>query len=178
MISHIDQLEQREKIFLGAGLLFLLAVALFYGILQPYAKAMQRADKSIAAKRLQLQELREVQAEYQALRNSMQRAEAKLAPATATSSLALAEDIATKAGSRQKILAIRPQPAQIQGEIVIENIDLKFEKLSLQDVVRLLQGVEGAPVHMLAKNLQIKQRFDDKSQLDMAMTISLFRRKQ
>lgn len=178
MIRRIEQLEEREKIFLGVCIVFLLSVAVFSGILQPYSNALRRAERTIAVKQQQLDEVRQLQAEYQAVKDSLQRIETRLIPANGISSLALVENIANRTGSRQNLLSVRPQPPQHQGEIIIENLDVRFEKLPLQQVIRLLREIESSTAHLQVKNLQIKQRFENKAQLDLSMTISVFRRNE
>ncbi len=178
MISRFNQLEQREKVFLAIGAVFLLIIILVFGVYQPYRNALDRAEKTIATKRLQVQEVRKLQAEYQALESRMKRSEAKLVSTRGLSALALVENVASNIGSRENLNYIRPQPPQTQGEFRIENLDIKFEKLPLQQVVSLLWGIETSTSQMQVKNLRLKQRFDDSSQLDVTMTVSAFRRSQ
>ena len=178
MINRFKQLEAREKVFLSVGVAFILIVLIVFGIYQPYRNALARAEKTIVAKQVQLEETRKLQAEYRNLQNQMKRAENKLDRAEGTSALAFVEDIASDIGSRENLNYIRPQPPQTQGEFRIENLDIKFEKLTLQKVVQLLWSIETAETQMQVKNLQLKQRFDNRSQLDATLTVSAFRRNQ
>ena len=178
MISRIKQLETREKVILSIGIAFILIVIIVYGIYQPYRNALSRAERTIAAKQSQIKEVRTLQAEYRNLQDQMKRAEVKLDRADGTSALALIEDIASDIDSRENLNYIRPQPPQTQGEFHIENLDIKFEKLDLQKVVQLLWRIDTAETQLQVKNLQLKQRFDNRSQLDATLTVSAFRRIQ
>jgi general secretion pathway protein M len=178
MISRIDQMEQREKIFLAIGAVFILFVIIVFGLYQPYRNALARTEKKIAVKQIQVEEVRKLQAEYQTLQNRMKRAETKLVSTSGLSALALVEDIASNIGGRENLSYIRAQPPQSRGEFRIENLDVKFEKLPLQQVVRLVLGIETSTTQMQVKNLRLKQRFDNSSQLDVTMTVSVFRRNQ
>jgi len=176
MINRFKQLEAREKVFLSIGIAFILIVIIVFGIYQPYRNALARAEKTIATKKSQIEEVRKLQVEYRKLQNVMKRAEAKLDRAEGTSALALVEEIASDIDSRENLNFIRPQPPQTQGEFRIENLDIKFEKLNLQKVVQLLWRLETSDTQMQVKNLQLKQRFDNRSQLDVTLTVSAFRR--
>lgn len=178
MIRRINQLEQREKVFLAIGIAFVLVVIIVFGLYQPYRDALDRTERSITVKLAQIEQVRKLQAEYRLLQGRMARAEAKLVRSGASSALASVEDIATSIGGRENLNYIRPQPPQTQGEFHIENLDIKLEKLPLQQVVRLLWGIEKSPTQMQVRNLQLKQRFDNRSQLDVTMTVSVFRRSQ
>ncbi len=176
MINRIAQLERREKILLLVGAVFIVVVVLIYGVYDPYRNALSRAQRSIATKYQQIDQVRALQAEYLALQGQMNRAESKLVKRSGVSALAMVEDIASRIGSRENLSYIRPQPAQTQGDIHIENLDVKLERLSLQQVLQLLWGVESAKTQMQIKNLRLKQRFDNPAQTDLTMTVSVFRK--
>ncbi len=175
MIERINQLETREKAFLAAGAVFLLTVFLFVGLYQPYRNAVTGAERSILAKQAQVEQVKRLQTEYRALQQQMKRADSKLTRAGGASALALVEEIATRIGGRENLSYIRPQPAQSQGTVRIDNLDIKFERLPLQQVVRLLWELEASAAQMQVKNLRLKERFDNQAQLDATMTVAVFR---
>lgn len=176
MMDRFQNLEPREKIMLLAGLIFLLCVVAVYGIYLPYRESLQQAERSIAVKQRQLAQVRDLQQEYRGLERRIARAEQGLARSGEQSALALLENIAARIDSRDKLNYIRPQPPQSQGAYRIENLDIKFEKLSLEQAVNLLWRVETAETRMQVRNLRLRQRFDDTSLLDVTMTVAVFRR--
>lgn len=176
MIKHIAQLEYREKIMLLTGAVFLVAIFLFFGVYEPYVNSLNNAERSIAAKNRQIEEVRELQSEYLSLREQMERAESKLGRSSGLSALAMVEEIASQIGSRENLSYIRPQPSQTQGEIQIENLDVKLERLSMQQTLQLLWGFETSNTQMQIKNLRLKRRFDNPAQTDVTLTVSVFRK--
>ncbi|MDX2496183.1 MAG: type II secretion system protein GspM [Desulfuromusa sp.] len=174
MFNHIDQLEKREKVFLIVGIAIVLVMLAFYGVYQPYHKALQRVDKKIAAKQLQLEEVRSMQAEYQSLHRQLDNAQKSLGNKGSLSPLAKVEELASSIASREKLSYIRPQPPQIQREMRVDNLDIKLEKLSFEQVLQLLWKLESPTSQMLVKKFRIKQRFDNTSQLDLTMTVSVY----
>ncbi|MDA3903907.1 MAG: type II secretion system protein GspM [Desulfuromusa sp.] len=174
MFNRIDQLEKREKVFLIVGIAIVLVMFAFYGVYQPYHNALQRFDKKIAAKQLQLEEVRSLQAEYQSLKRQLDKAQKSLSNKGSLSPLAKVEELASSITSREKLSYIRPQPPQIQGEMRVDNLDIKLEKLSLELVLQLLWKVESPASQMQVKKFRVKQRFDNSSQLDLTMTVSVY----
>jgi len=176
MMRRLSQLEKREQIMLLVGAVFLIAVLLFVGVYEPYRNTLSGMHRTIAARQRQIQEVRQLQAEYNGLQQQMKRTESKLGRSSGLSALALLENIASNVGSRENLSYIRPQPAQTQGEISIENLDIKLDRLSLQQVLQLLWEIETAKTPMQIKNLRIKQRFDNQALTDTTLTVSVFRK--
>ena len=135
---------------------------------------MLRLDKKIAAKQLQLKEVRNLQAEYQSLQKQLDHAQKALNSKGSLSPLAKVEELASNIASRENLSYIRPQPPQTQGDIRIDNLDVKLEKLSLEQVLQLLWQVESPASQMQVKHFRIKQRFDNAAQLDLTMTVSVY----
>ncbi len=176
MIERLRQLEKRELMMLSFGALFLVVVLLYIGLYEPYQMALTNADKAIASKRRQIIEVQQLQADYQQLQQQTQKIESQLTARSSLSALALLENMASSVGSRENLSYIRPQPAQTQGDIYIENLDIKLEKLTLQQVLQLLWSIAEAKTPMQIKNVRLKKRFDDKSLTDATLTVSVFRK--
>lgn len=174
MFNRIDQLEKREKVFLIVGIVASLVMITFYGVYQPYHNALRLLDKKVASRQLQLNEVRSLQAEYQSLQKQMDYAQKTVGKKDARSPLAKVEELASNIASREKLSYIRPQSPQIQGDIRVDNLDIKLEKLSLEQVLQLLWKVEAPATQMQVKNFRIKQRFDNAAQLDLTMTVSVY----
>lgn len=173
MFKHIDQLEKREKIFLLVGIVVSLIMIALGGIYQPYRNSLLLLDQKVAAKQLQLKEVRNLQAEYQSLQKQLDYTQKSISKKGSLSPLAKVEELTSKIVSREKLNYIRPQPPQIQGNIRIDNLDIKLEKLSFEQVLQLLWKVESPATQMQVKHIRIKQRFDSASQLDLTMTVSV-----
>ncbi|WP_321368629.1 type II secretion system protein GspM [uncultured Desulfuromusa sp.] len=174
MLNRIDQLEKREKLYLLVGIIVILATIIFYGIYQPYHQQLIRLDKKIASKQSQLKEVRNLQAEYQSLQKQVDNTQKKMSTGGSLSPLAKVEELASNVVSREKLSYIRPQPPQIQEDIRVDNLDIKLEKLSLEQMLQLLWEIEAPESQMQIKNFRSKKRFDNSSEIDLTMTISVY----
>jgi general secretion pathway protein M len=174
VFNHIDQLEKREKLFLFVGTMFVILLIGFYGIYQPYQEVLLKLDKKISIKQLQIKEIRNLQVEYQSIQKQMDQAYKMLTRTGSLSPLTKIESLTSNIVSREKLNYIRPQPPQIQGDIRVDNLDIKLEKLSLEQVLQLLWQVESTKSQMQVKNFRLKQRFDNASELDLTMTVSVY----
>jgi len=174
VLNRIDQLEKREKIYLLVGIVVVLATVIFYGIYQPYHNALLRLDKKIAVKQSQLKNVRSLQAEYQSLQKQFARVQKSMGNKGLLSPLAKVERLTSNIVSRENLSYIRPQPPQVQGNIRVDSLDIKLEKLLLEQVLQLLWQIESPKSHMQVKNFRIKQRFDNSAQLDLTMTVSVY----
>jgi general secretion pathway protein M len=174
VFNRIDQLEKREKFFLLVGAIFVILMMSFYGIYQPYQQALLKLDKKIAVKQRQIKEIRKLQIEYQSIQKQTDQAYKALTHTGSLSPLAKTESLISNIISRDKLNYIRPQSPQLRGNIRVDNLDIKLEKLSLEQTLQLLWQVESTPSQMQVKNFRIKQRFDNASQLDLTMTVSVY----
>lgn len=175
MIRRLGQLEKRELVMLGCGALFVVIALLYVGVYEPYQKALADTQRTINAKQRQIVEVKQLQAEYNNLQQHTRSIESRLPKRSGLSALALLENIASSVGSRENLSYIRPQPAQEQGAIYIENLDIKLEKLTLQQVLQLLWNIDSAKTPMQIRNLRLKQRFDNQALTDATLTVSVFR---
>ena len=74
--------------------------------------------------------------------------------------------------SKENLVYMRPQPSVDQNEFREESVEIKLEKIRLDQLVQLLYEIESANAFLKVKTLRVKTRFDNKSELDAVMTIS------
>jgi general secretion pathway protein M len=171
----ISQLNPRERLFVFIGAVLLVLVLLYLLILAPYRNALSRLDNQTAVRSRQLQEVQVLRADYLALQQDVSQIERQLENSRGFSALTFVENIVGKAAGRDNLVSMRPQPPVTTNQFTIESVEVKLEKLALRQVLELLWSVENAATPMQVKNLLLKQRFDDRSQLDATMTITALR---
>jgi general secretion pathway protein M len=71
---------------------------------------------------------------------------------------------------------MRPQPVAVKDEFKEESVEIKLEKIALDQLVRILYQIDTADAFLQVKNLRLKIRFDNKAQLDAVLTISAYER--
>ncbi len=176
MMERFNQLEKREQVMLVCGLLFVIGALFFLAVYEPYQAALVNSEHSIRVKQRQLAEVKQLRAEYLQLQELGKTMDRQLDSNGGVSTLALLEGLVTSVSSREHLSYIRPQPPQTQDNLRIENLDLKLERLSLEQTLRLLWSIETSNVPIQIRNLRIKQRFDDHSLTDTTMTVAVFRK--
>jgi len=172
----ISQLNQRERIFVIIGGLALVLALIYFAILAPYRSALSRFDQQINARSLQLEEVKELQASYLGLKQQMTQVERLLDNRKDFSALTFVENLVEQTAGRENLLSMRPQSPEQRNEFTLDAVEIKLEKLTLEQVLELLAGIEAADIPMQVKTLYLKQRFDDRSLLDATMTVTALRR--
>ncbi len=171
-----SQLNQRERIFVIVGGVTLALILLYIAILMPYRNAMTRLDAQIAVRNQQIQEVHKLRAQYLALQQEVARTERLLDSRRDFSALTFIENLVESTAGRENLLSMRPQAPVTRNQVTTEAVEIKLEKMTLRQILELLWSVEKATAPMQVSNLYLKQRFDDRSQLDASMTVTALRR--
>lgn len=169
-------LSQRERHVLVAGAAVVGALLLVFGVVVPYEAAVKRLDSAISSRQRQLKEVRQLQVEYQLLKQQAGQLQRDLGRRQAVPPLTFLEETTNRLAGRQHLVLMRPLSSSTQGQLRIETTEFKLEKLNFEQALRILQEVEQARPPMRVDRLHLKQRFDDATQLDMNVTVSSTRR--
>jgi len=172
----IDKLGERERLFLVGGAVFLVVILGGFGVYQAYHSTLVKLDRTIATRTRQLTEVERLRQEALLLRDQMQQAEAKLAQSATFSLASYLEGQAEQLAGRGSLSYARPQPSVGRGNFQEEILEMKIERLALEQVLRLLWTVETAPVPMHVRDFNLNRRYDDPALLDLTMTVAATRR--
>jgi general secretion pathway protein M len=165
----IKKLNPREKTVVVAGLIVLILLFSWLVLLNPYIKTMKSLDRKIAAHRQSLQKVETMQEHINQLRRQL--ADVKILKQGTRPLFSLVENMAVQTGVREQLLSMRPQPATTQGKFRQQLVEIRLEKISLSQMVRLLHAVEYRSGGVRVKSLQVKPRFEDRSILDVNMVL-------
>ncbi len=172
----IDKLGERERLFLIGGGIILAVLLIVLGSYWAYRGSLQKLDRTIAVRSRQIGELELVRQEALQLRQKIQLAEGKLGQSADFSLATYVEEQARQLAGGATLAYGRPQAPLTTGDLQEETFELKLEKLSYDQVLRLLWMPETAPVPMRIRSMELKKRFDDPTRLDLVMTVSAMRR--
>ena len=165
----IKQLNPREKWILAGGVAVIGLVVVWYLLLNPYLEAMNNLDRRIAAHRHSLEKAQEMQGEIVQLRAEL--AKVGNRPQGAKPLFSQVESLTVQTGVREQLLAMRPQPVTTQGGYRQQLVEIRLEKLSLAQLVKLLYAIEYRSGGIQVKSLRVKPRFEDRSSLDVNMVL-------
>jgi general secretion pathway protein M len=173
---NLPQLNQRDRLALVIGGLFVAAVLIFFAIISPYRAALQRLDTRIAARQRQLTEMQTLHQECLQLRRQLAVTEQRMATNTDFSLFSLVENLSVRFAGRDSLVYMRPRPTVVQNGYREDSVEIKLENIGLAQLVRLLHAVDTGRDPVQVKALRIKTRFDDRSLLDAVLIFSSYGR--
>jgi general secretion pathway protein M len=133
-------------------------------------------DSRIAARQRQITEVQAMRQQFLELQRSLQESEARLDKAQGFSLFSFVEGIAAQAANKENLIYMRPQTPAIQDAVREESVEIRLEKIKLDQMVRLLHAIESAEAYLQVKNLRIRTRFDNRALLDVVLTVSSYGR--
>ncbi len=172
----LANLSNRERLTLGIGGAVAFLLLLVFGVIAPYRDSLTRLDTRIDSRRQQLAQVQQLKQEYQALQRQASEVEAQLARSGGFSLFSFVESAAGQIAGKENLTYMRPQPAVTHEGVREESVEIRVEKVRLEQVVRLLHAVESADALVRVKSLRLRNRFDDKSKLDAVLTVAAFGR--
>ena len=172
----MQNLTQREKAFLAAGAAALVLLIIVFGIILPYRSAIVRLDAQVAQRQVQLQQVKELQIEFQRLQADLTQRQQKLGKSGGASAFSSIENIVTRLGFRDKLVAMRPQPAGEREGMQVETVATRIDGIELAQLVQLLKAFKSANTLLNVKSMQIRTRFDDPALLDTELQVETLKR--
>ena len=172
----IAQLSRREQIALAVGAAAVLAAALYLGVIAPYRGALELLDSKITSRQQQIREVESLRREFLALQQRQSVAEARLNKSGAFSLFPFVEGLVGQIAAKENLVSMRPQPLVSRENLQEESVEIRLEKIRLDQLIRLLYAVDTADALLQVKNLRLKTRFDDRTLFDATMTVAAFGR--
>lgn len=171
---NLTQLSRRDRTALIIGSIVVLVIVMVFGLILPYQGAIARLDARIATRQKQVREVQVLQQEYRGLQRQLAQTQNRLAQSRGFSLFSFIESQTAQVATKENLIYMRPQQTASREGHQEESVEIKLEKLHLDQLVRFLYGIESADAFMQVRNLRVRTRFDDRSLLDATMTISSF----
>jgi general secretion pathway protein M len=165
------ELKPREQLALIIGGVVVLITLVIIGIITPYQNSLASMDKRIATRQKQATALEEQFREYRSLKAESSQNEQRAKRAGDLSLISFVEAAAGRIAAGDRLVYLRPQPVKTSDQAVKESVEVKFERLRLDQLVKLLYDVETADGLLQTTQLRVKTRFDDPTQLDTVLTL-------
>ncbi len=118
--------------------------------------------------------MQQLAARYQRLERQVRAAQNRSSRRDEFSLFSFIETLADEQGVRDRLVSLRPHQGSTQGEFREESVEIKLERLTLEQLVRLLYGLERGKAALQVKNMRLKTRFDDRSRFDATVFVSRF----
>ncbi len=173
-----NKLEKREKRIVVAGVIFLVCFVLFHFTVSPLLQARQQTQKALIQKKEDIKKIRQLQEEYRQLQNQAVNIQNRLQKRSPSFTLfSFIEERATKAKVKQQINSMTPSISEGEGPLQESRVDLKLEKISLQQLVDFLQQIESKDDVVAIKRISIQENSKEEGLLDVVMQIITFIKK-
>ncbi len=166
MIKHLNP---REKTVVISGSVVLLLLFVWFALLQPYFDVMNTLDRKISAHRQNLGKVEQMADQITQLR--LQLADVGTQNKGDRPLFSQVESLAEKTGVREQLLSMRPQPATTQGTFRQQLVEIRLDKITLLQLVKLLHAVEYRSGGVQVKSMRVTPRFEDRSLLDVNMVL-------
>ena len=138
---------------------------------------LKRLDRTIATRSQALRDIGQLRGDVQNLQQKLRQTEGKLSQTAGASLLTMVEGLANRVGGAGNLAYLRPTTSATRDGLQVETMELKLERQSLQQVLRLLWEIENNPAAPLGvASLRLQRRFDDHALLDATMTMNAYRK--
>ena len=172
----ISQLSQRDRFALAAGAAVVLVVLIVFAGILPYQGAIARVDARIRVDQRQLQKVEQLRSQFLDLQRRLEEADRRLDAGRNFSLFSFIEGITAQVASKENLVYMLPQPASTQDGYREDSVEIKLEKIRLDQLVRLLYDIQNAEAYLQVKNMRVKTRFDNRTLLDVVLTVSAYGR--
>ena len=174
-MSGFDREKHLRPLLIGGLALLLLCGFWLYS---SYQDALHRLERKADASRSELTQLQESIKEYRALQTKLQQVSRGNSSGENLNLITAVENATQQIGARSQLLYVRPQPDKVREDLIEEGVEIKLEKLLLNQLVELLYQLEETQKQLKVSQLRVRTRFDDAGQLDAVMVLSRFREKR
>ncbi len=174
-ITGYDRLEFRERIFLTAGIVFVLCFLVFQGIIAPYLSAKEQLERSLQSKKNDVLEMTILQKEYLELlqrQGEIARMIELRNPNFSLFSFLDRQADAVKVKSRIK--SMKPSTAQFEDGFNESSVEIKMEAVTLNQVVEYLLKIESLENVVVVKRLAVQKNKKEVDLLDVVMNVVTF----
>ncbi len=175
--SGIEKLNSREKWVVFAGVGFVFCFLLLQLVVLPVFDARSKLEKSIAGKKQEIIEIRNLQQEYRALKSEEGTIQARINERGSGFTLfTFLDQQANQAKVKKQIKYMKP--STVEGDELNEAmVEMKFQKITLADLVSFLRLVESAKNVVFIRRFSIQESGDSQGYFDSILQIVTFEKK-
>ncbi len=136
--------------------------------------SLKREQAVLQTQRNELLTLRD---DYLNLRGSVAAVEGRKSLSRVEGVIPAMDEIFKSLGLSQKVKAMKAVATKEQRYATEEEADVQVEKIGMNELVNILYKMENAPMILAVKKTVVRTSFDNPSQLNVNMTVSLIRPK-
>jgi len=170
---NLKKLNRRDKyIVYGVGcLLGLLIIVQF--IIRPFFDNRKRLERTLQTRKVELEQMRELQADYKALKGRMQLSQVRVNKRQEGFTLnSFLVQAAGQVGIKDRISSMKPTTtAQKNSNFKVSRVEMKLDAISLEQLTAFLHGVETSPNMVMVKKLSVSKKDKKEGLINVIMQV-------
>ncbi len=170
------KLAKREKYFISAAIWCIIIFFLFQFLIFPFFDSRKRIKKGVSEKGKDLQEMLVLSNEYQAYRKNTSGLQQTIAQRERGFTLfSFLEKAAGDAEIKTNIKSMKPSMSSGTGPYKESLVEMKLEKITLDQLVRYLYRIESPEKAVSVKRISINENKDGAGLMDAILQVLTFR---
>lgn len=169
----LKQLNPREKLVIGMGLVALTVILLVYACVLPLLERRERSAQRIVGLERELAEMQVYRDEYHQLRAETVRMAEILKKRPAGFSLfSFLDQLAGNTGIKTKIVYMKPSNVKdLEKQSNRSRVEIKLDEVTLEQISRFLYRIETSPHLISVPRLSIKQKQQSSGFLETVLQV-------
>ncbi len=173
-LRYYQGLNLREQRLILAAAVFLGAVFIWSVILDPLMQRNDVLNRQIQTKRNELAQMVRLRSSVVQDRDGIERIKGIIEQrGTGFSVFAHLEHLATKAEMKERIIHIKPQRETKVGEFRESVVEIKLERITMDELIRFLYQIETSQDLLYIKNLKMKSAAYGAAAVGLEVTLSV-----
>ena len=170
---NLKKLNRREKyIIYGAGCLIGLLIIIHF-VITPFIENKNQMQRNLQTKKTELEEMRRLQAEYNALKEKLQLSQASIGKREKGFTLySFMNQLAGQAGIKDRISYIKPSNTiQKNSNYKLSRVEMKLDGVTLEQLTSYLYGIETSKNMVIVKKLSISKKEKKQGLIDVILQV-------
>jgi general secretion pathway protein M len=168
------RLSTREIAVVAIGAVVVVFMASWLLVIEPVGEKLALLDRKLTEQLRSMEKMQRLTANFARLEKQITATEQRLKRSKNFSILSHLEGQAKQGQVKQHIVQMKPLSGQSTRFYKENVVEIKMEKIPLDQLVRYLYKVENSPELLRIKELRIKPRFDNKNLMDARFKVSAY----
>lgn len=170
---NLKKLNRRDKyiVYGVGGLLGLLIIVQF--IIRPFFDNRKRLERTLQTRKVELKKMRELQADFTALKGRMQLSQVRVNKRQKGFTLnSFLVQAAGQVGIKDRISSMKPTTTtQKNSNFKVSRVEMKLDAISLEQLTAFLHGVETSPNMVMVKKLSVSKKDKKEGLINVIMQV-------
>ena len=157
---NLKKLNRREKYIIYAAGCIVALLILVHFVVTPFFESRKQMQRSLQAKKVELEEMQRLHAEHTALQEKMQLSKTRFSKREKGFTLfSFLDQLAGQAGIKDRISYMKPSKTiQKNSNYKISRVEMKLDDITLEQLAKYLYSVETSKNMVLVKKVSISKK--------------------